>query len=105
MNYTVLAIYKKPEDAASFEKHYKEVHLPLAKKIPGLKQILCHWISGGARGKSDIHMVAELVFNNEEDFKRAMGSEENKACGKDLANFAGAGVEVVFASSRVEEGL
>jgi uncharacterized protein (TIGR02118 family) len=29
-------MYKTPRDAAAFDKHYAEKHIPIAKKIPGL---------------------------------------------------------------------
>ena len=32
----LVAVYKKPDDTAAFDKHYFEAHLPLAKKMPGL---------------------------------------------------------------------
>jgi uncharacterized protein (TIGR02118 family) len=31
-------IYRTPADAAAFDKHYFETHVPLAKKIPGLRK-------------------------------------------------------------------
>ena len=32
----LLALYKKPADAAAFDAHDFSRHVPLAKKIPGL---------------------------------------------------------------------
>jgi uncharacterized protein (TIGR02118 family) len=34
----VVALYKNPKNAEAFDKHYSSVHIPLAKKIPGLKK-------------------------------------------------------------------
>ena len=34
----LVVMYKTPKDAAAFDKHYSETHIPLAKKIPGLKK-------------------------------------------------------------------
>jgi uncharacterized protein (TIGR02118 family) len=34
----VLVLYNKPEDAQAFEQHYREVHLPLVKTLPGLQR-------------------------------------------------------------------
>jgi len=33
----MIVIYKTPKDVEVFNKHYFEVHIPLAKKLPGLK--------------------------------------------------------------------
>jgi hypothetical protein len=30
-----LVLYDTPEDPAVFDKHYSEVHIPLAKQLPG----------------------------------------------------------------------
>ena len=32
----LIALYKKPADVEAFEAHYREVHLPLVQKVPGL---------------------------------------------------------------------
>jgi len=29
-------IYQTPKDISAFEKHYFDVHIPLAKQLPGL---------------------------------------------------------------------
>ena len=34
-----VALYKKPADVEAFEKHYNEIHAPLAKKMPGLVKL------------------------------------------------------------------
>jgi uncharacterized protein (TIGR02118 family) len=31
----LVVLYKTPRDAAAFDKHYFDRHVPLAKKIPG----------------------------------------------------------------------
>jgi uncharacterized protein (TIGR02118 family) len=33
-----LILYNKPDDAPAFERHYHDVHMPLAKKLPGLRR-------------------------------------------------------------------
>jgi len=34
----LVVLYKTPKDAAAFDKYYFETHVPLAKKLPGLKK-------------------------------------------------------------------
>jgi uncharacterized protein (TIGR02118 family) len=34
----VVVLYKNPKSAEAFDKHYSSVHIPLAKKILGLKK-------------------------------------------------------------------
>ena len=33
-----LVLYNKPEDPAAFDRHYREVHIPLTKNLPGLRR-------------------------------------------------------------------
>ena len=35
---SLVVLYKTPKDPAAFDKHYSEKHIPLAKKIPGLRR-------------------------------------------------------------------
>lgn len=91
----VLVLYKKPKSAEAFDKHYASVHIPLAKKIPGLSK---YHISSGVvatpAGPSDIHLVAELHFASMDALGAGMGSPEGKAAAGDLANFADGGVDL-----------
>jgi len=33
----LVVLYKMPKDPKAFDKHYFEKHIPIAKKIPGLR--------------------------------------------------------------------
>jgi uncharacterized protein (TIGR02118 family) len=91
----VLVLYKKPKSAEAFDKHYAEVHIPLAKKIPGLKKYdISKGGVGTPAGPSDIHLVATLHFDSFEALQAGMSSPEGKAAGGDLANFADGGVDL-----------
>src|SRR6266446_5425886 len=61
----MLVIYKTPKDPAAFDKHYFEVHVRLAKKLPGLRQ---YETSRGSivapAGGSGFYMVAILRFDS-----------------------------------------
>ena len=91
----VLVLYKKPKSAEAFDKHYAAVHIPLAKKIPGLKKYdISKGGVGTPAGPSDIHLVATLHFDSLEALQAGMSSPEGKAAGGDLANFADGGVDL-----------
>ena len=99
--YKLIAIYKIPNDKDAWEKHYSEVHTPLVQKVPGLKEIRLNRITGTPRGDSDLHVIAEVVFENKDDFKMGMSSEENMAAGKDAFSFAKEIVSIHFAKEEV----
>jgi uncharacterized protein (TIGR02118 family) len=92
-----VVLYKKPSDAEVVNKHYSSVHIPLAKKIPGLKK---HDISAGAvgtpAGSSGIHLVATLYFDSLDARKAGLASPQGQAAAADLANFADGGADFYF---------
>jgi uncharacterized protein (TIGR02118 family) len=97
----MVAIFKIPSDVESFDKYYQEIHTPLTKKVPGIKEFRVSKVFGTPRGKSDIHLMAELVFSNKDDFKAEMSSPEMMSSGKDTLNFAKDLVSVHFAEEKL----
>jgi uncharacterized protein (TIGR02118 family) len=95
--YKLIAIYKTPSDLDKFESHYNEVHTPITKKIPNLKELRVNKVFGTPTGKSDLHLIAELCFSDKATFKEAMSTKEAMESGKDLMGFAGDIVSVHFA--------
>jgi uncharacterized protein (TIGR02118 family) len=93
----LIAIYKKPEDVEAFDKHYHEIHAPLAAKMPGLLKLEVNKIYGSPAGESNLHLIAEMYFETKEDMMNALSSPEGKAAGKDLMGFAGKVVSMHFA--------
>ncbi|HET6224833.1 MAG TPA: EthD family reductase [Bacteroidia bacterium] len=77
-------IYKTPKDKDFFEKHYFDVHIPLAKKLPGLTR---YEINDGPilspTGHSEIHRIANLYFETLEAMMNAFRSEIGQQCGED----------------------
>jgi uncharacterized protein (TIGR02118 family) len=99
--YKMIIVYKVPADKAQFDKWYYESHLEIAKKIPLVKEVRLNKITGGPRGESDLHLIAEVVFGSKEDFKTAMSSPENMAAGKDAFMNAKEIMSVHFAKEEV----
>jgi uncharacterized protein (TIGR02118 family) len=91
----VLVLYKTPKSAEAFDKHYMDVHVPLAKKIPGLKSYdISRGPVNGPTGATNIHLVATLAFDSMQALQAGMGSAEGKAAAGDLPNFADGGVDL-----------
>ncbi len=93
----LIALYKKPEDVQAFDQAYFDTHIPLVKKVPGLERVDISRITGTAFGQSDLYLIAELYFRDQEAMDRAMASPENRAAGKNLMGFAKDVVTMVFA--------
>lgn len=85
----LIALYKHPEDKEAFDRHYEEVHAPLAAKMPGLEKLEVTRITGAPQGKSEYYLMAEMYFKDQDTLNNAMRSEEGMAAAKDLMGFAG----------------
>ncbi|MGN6647684.1 MAG: EthD family reductase [Cytophaga sp.] len=83
-------IYKTPQDKDFFEKHYFEVHVPLAKQLPGL---LKYEINDGpvvsTTGHADVYRIANLYFESLDAMKAAFSSEIGQHCAADRRILAG----------------
>lgn len=94
------ALYKKPENTEDFHKHYDSVHMPLVLKVPGLVKAEAEMVKTTFAGeKDDFYMLARMYYPDNDVFKAAMQSKENAAIGKDLRNFAQAGVSLFVTQS------
>ncbi|WP_106496356.1 EthD family reductase [Lentibacillus sp. Marseille-P4043] len=85
----LIALYKQPEDQAKFDEHYYNVHTPITKEIPGLREMNVTKIVGSPMGKSDYYLLCEMIYDDQESLKKAMKTDEGKASGKDVMQFAG----------------
>jgi uncharacterized protein (TIGR02118 family) len=96
-------IYKIPEDVDFFEKHYFEIHIPLAKKLPGL---LKYEINDGqimsTTGHTETHRIANLYFNSMEEMKKAFQSEIGQQCAADRKILASDDEVQIYLYSRKE---
>jgi uncharacterized protein (TIGR02118 family) len=93
----LVAMYRNPENVQDFDRHYFEVHVPLAEKMPGLKKIEVNRIFGTPAGLSDIYLIAEMYFEDKDALMNALNSAEGRAAGKDVMGFAGNIVSMYFA--------
>ena len=97
----VVVTYKTPKDTAAFDKYYAETHIPLAKKMPGLRK---YQVSKGPvatpAGPSGVHLIAILTFDDLAAIGAAFGSAEGRATAADVPKFASGGADIVFFDTR-----
>ena len=96
----LIVLYKTPQDPKAFDKYYFENHIPLAKKIPGLRK---YRVTKGPiatpAGPSGLHLIATLSFDDMAAIAAAFGSPEGRATAADVPKFASGGVEMHFAEA------
>lgn len=93
----LLALYKQPTDAGAFEAYYSGTHIPLAKRVPGLRS---YTINRGqlasADGAPPYFLVAILEFDSMDALQAGLASSEGQAAVADLPNFATGGVSILM---------
>ncbi|MDQ7843064.1 MAG: EthD family reductase [Armatimonadota bacterium] len=93
----LVALYRRPSDPAAFDRHYEQTHLPLVRKMPGLRRLEGWRITGAPGGDAPYYLVAEMFFDDAEAMRAALRSPEGRAAGEDLQRFAGGLVTLVYA--------
>jgi uncharacterized protein (TIGR02118 family) len=80
----MVVIYRSPPDPRTFDRHYFEVHVPLAKQLPGLRK---YEVSTGAivalNAARDPYMIATLHFDDLAAIRAAFATETGQACAAD----------------------
>jgi len=92
----LVALYRKPADIELFDKHYYNVHLPLANNMPGLRKVEVTRITGAPIGEAPYHLMAEMYYDSVESMNAANASPEGKATARDLMSFAASVVTLFY---------
>ena len=77
-----------PTDVDAFEQHYREVHIPLAKQLAGLRRYTLSRNASPVRGGEPHYRVAELDWDDMAALRMAMQSLEGRATSEDVAKLA-----------------
>lgn len=89
MTVKLTILYGTPEDAVTFDQHYRDVHLPLVDRWPGVERVELAKVTGGPMGlPSPYHQIAEIWFADEDALNAALASEPGREAGKDFMGFA-----------------
>ena len=94
-----VALYRMPDDPdqlTQFEREYRETHLPLVAKTPGLTRIEASKVRKMVYGKPALHLVAVMYFDDAEAMKAGLASEEWAASGRNLAEIGGLDLSTMF---------
>ena len=84
----IVVLYPSQPDPEAFKKYYLETHLPLVRKMPGLKGFRYSFDVEGVGAPSPYFCIFEADFENGAALGAAMGSPEGQAVAGDVPNFA-----------------
>ena len=80
----LIVVWQRPVDTEAFDRHYFGVHVPLAKKLPGLRK---YEVSKGPivalNGAKDPYLISILHFDDLASLKTAFASDIGRACAED----------------------
>jgi uncharacterized protein (TIGR02118 family) len=98
----LVAMYGKPRDPAHFDRYYRDVHVPLAKKIPDIRRFTIHKVLGSPQeGEPPVYCLTEVYWDDVGTARKALASPDGRASYHDVPNYATGGVTFVF--TEVEE--
>jgi uncharacterized protein (TIGR02118 family) len=85
----MVVVYKTPDDVDAFDRHYFGVHVPLAKKLPGLRKYETSVGPITTLGRAaDTYFIAVLHFDSLAAMRSAFASPEGQACAADRRKLA-----------------
>lgn len=82
-----LVIYEQPDDVAAFDDHYFGVHVPLAKRLPGLRRYSVSRNPTAVRGPKP-YLVAELDWDDMDSLRQDFASPLGRDTARDVDNLA-----------------
>ncbi len=79
-----LAVYETPADPAAFDRHYREVHIPLLRQLPGLRRYTVSRDVTALHGEP-YHLIAELDWDTMAELRAGFATPEGQATAADAA--------------------
>lgn len=93
----LLVLYGHPKDPAAFDKYYDEIHIPLAKRMRGLRKWTIGKVTGTPGGPPPpYYYIADLYADSREAMDAILATPEGKAAVEDVPKFASGGVTFVY---------
>jgi uncharacterized protein (TIGR02118 family) len=85
----MVVIYRTPKNVEAFDRHYFDVHIPLAKKLPGLRKYeISYGPVAALAGSPDVYLIGTLHFDDLAAIKKAFASPEGQAAAADRQVYA-----------------
>jgi len=77
---------KEGMSVEEFIAHYRDVHIPITRRFPGLREYDVYPVPAGGDGPD---AFAVMAFDSQEDFDAALAADEFKEAMEDSATFVG----------------
>jgi len=80
-----LILWDTPTDPVAFERHYREVHIPMGWQLPGLRCYTAGRHATAIRGEP-YYWIAELEWDTMDALQEAFQSLQGQAVSQDVAS-------------------
>lgn len=89
---TLLALYRRPEGGAealaTFERRYRDEHLPLVAQTPGLRSTRVQRVVEALGQETDLVMATAMDFDDRASLDAGLASDAMRAAGRNLREIA-----------------
>jgi uncharacterized protein (TIGR02118 family) len=97
MSVKITVIYDNPTDPATFEKHYAERHMSLARKIPNVKRVELAKVFPKEDGSpTPAYRTVDLYFDDYPTACAAIATPEGQAFARDAKQLATGGAKFLL---------
>lgn len=95
--YKVTVLYGRPVDPSAFDAYYRDVHLPIARRMRGLTGWNLTWVAAQDGDVAPpIHLIVDLYAADREAMMAILDSPAGHAARADVPNFATGGTTLLF---------
>lgn len=85
----IVALHRYPSDPEAYEAYYRETHMPLVERVPGVHKVRVGKVVGTPSGDEPGYwLMSEVYFEGAAELENAMRSPEMRAAMDDVPNFA-----------------
>ena len=92
----LIVMYPKPADPAHFDKHFREIHMPLVAKMPGLRSFSYGPATSPDGSDGAFFWVFVGEWESHAAITAALGSPEGQAAVADIPNYSTAAPTILY---------
>jgi len=100
MTAKIIVLFGVPKDPKMFEELYWREHVPMAKKMPGLKKYTVHKVAPPPGREPPYYQIVEMEFENMDALKKATRSPESQESTSHASKIATGGMTFLFVDSK-----
>lgn len=86
---TFISLYPTPDDVQGWEAHFRDTHMPIVQRWPGIQAVRVVRFSATPRGTAPaFHLMAQIDFASDEEMAAALRSEAGAESARDAMAMA-----------------